>query len=162
MKIRYAKMTDAEELSRNAINLARESEDMDLDYTQVIQGIQKVIANKEKGFYIVVEEEQEIVGQLMITFEWSDWRNTDIWWIQSVFVKKKWRKKGLMKKMVGEIHHLASKNNVSTLRLYVHNDNREAIHAYEKIGMTKAPYQIYHQNVPLCTNTPTHDVPKTS
>jgi GNAT superfamily N-acetyltransferase len=83
----------------------------------------------------------------MITFEWSDWRNKNIWWIQSVYVNKKNRKKGVFKQMVAYIKDEAKKNNVDTLRLYVYESNINAIKSYKKIGMTLEPYYIFKLNL---------------
>ena len=93
---------------------------------------------------MIAEENDKVVGQTMITFEWSDWRNANIWWIQSVYVDISWRKKGVFKKLFKEIKKMAQKQNVHAFRLYVHDENTEAMKAYEQIGMAKEPYRIYH------------------
>ncbi|MEA2055191.1 MAG: GNAT family N-acetyltransferase [Candidatus Thermoplasmatota archaeon] len=102
-----------------------------------------MIGNREKGFYLVAEHNNAIVGQVMVTYEWSDWRGIDMWWLQSVYVEKEWRRKGIMKKLLEELKRMAYNNNVFALRLYVYNDNHNAIHAYEKVGMKWLPYQIF-------------------
>ena len=83
----------------------------------------------------------------MITYEWSDWRAKQIWWLQSIYVRKEWRRKGVMKAMISEIKKMALSKNVIALRLYVHKENIKAKNAYEKIGMQKAPYDIYEMRL---------------
>lgn len=146
MIIRMASMDDAEKIARNNVLLALESENMRIEYETALEGVKTLIKNGEKGFYIVAED-KGIIGQLMVTYEWSDWRGADIWWLQSIYVHKGWRKKGVMKKLVDKIKKMAEKNGVCELRLYVHEDNGNAIKAYEKIGMKKLPYYIFSGNL---------------
>lgn len=143
MLIRYANRDDAQTITENTLQLAQESENIHLDRQQVSQGVQKLLKDDHKGFYVIAEESNQVIGQAMITYEWSDWRNCDIWWLQSIYVHKNHRKKGVMKHLVAEIQKLAEKKQVYALRLYVHTKNTGAIHSYEKIGMKKAPYLIY-------------------
>ena len=143
MIIRVATIKDVEEITENNVLLAQESEKIELNYDKVLNGVKTVIEDKVKGFFIVAIEEDRVIGQLMITYEWSDWRNKDIWWLQSMYVKKKFRRKGIMKAMVQEIKKSAVKKNVCELRLYVHTGNKGAVKAYEKVEMKKAPYLMY-------------------
>jgi RimJ/RimL family protein N-acetyltransferase len=145
MITRLAKKDDAEQIARNNVKLAKISEDINIEYNQVLNGVKQVITDKNKGFYFVAEEKKEIIGQIMVTFEWSDWRNENIWWLQSIYVKEHWRKKGILKKLIKTIKTLGLTKNVHTFRLYVHKNNKGAISAYEKIGMKKEPYDIYTQ-----------------
>ena len=93
--------------------------------------------------HTVAELDEQIIGSLMITFEWSDWRNGLFWWIQSVYVDKTWRKEGIFTQLLHEIKKRAADHGVDILRLYVHNDNEKAIKTYEKIGMDKKHYSFY-------------------
>ena len=143
MRIKIATIHDAEKIARNNIMLAEESENKKIQYQNVLKGVRGIITNKEKGFYLVMEGETEILGQIMITYEWSDWRGKDIWWLQSIYVQEKWRGKGIMRKMLEEIKKMTGEYDVYALRLYVHEDNKKAIEAYEHVGMKKSPYYIF-------------------
>ncbi len=146
MLIRKAYPEDAEVIAKNNIKLALESENAKICYEKTLKGVKTVIENEEKGFYIVAEE-GGIVGQLMVTYEWSDWRSKDIWWLQSIYVRNDRRRRGVMKMLIDEIKKMAIENGVCELRLYVHEDNRDAIKAYEKIGMKKLPYHIFSEDL---------------
>ncbi len=146
MKIRDALLKDAEQIAKNNVKLADESENLSISYEETFEGVKRIIENKSKGFYIVAEENKEIVGQIMITYEWSDWRAKDIWWLQSIYVRVEYRKREVMKALIEEVKKRALKENVSMLRLYVHEKNKDAMKAYEKVGMSKAPYIIYEMN----------------
>jgi len=97
MQIRKASLDDAEKIAKNNVMLALESENMEIEYETTLEGIKTLIKNDEKGFYIVAEDGGSIIGQLMVTYEWSDWRGEDIWWLQSIYVNKEWRRKGVMR-----------------------------------------------------------------
>jgi GNAT superfamily N-acetyltransferase len=144
MKIRAANIEDAEAITKQNISLAKESENILLNPKTVLKGVKALLSDKKKGFYLVAEENDIIVGQLMITFEWSDWRNKPIWWIQSVYVQKAWRKKGVFTLLLNHIQQKASKQDVAFLRLYMHKQNKSARKVYKKIGWKQEPYTIYH------------------
>jgi GNAT superfamily N-acetyltransferase len=145
MLIRPANRTDAKGIARNNMTLARETEDIHIKYEESLAGTTSLIDNREKGFYLIAEEDQEIIGQMLVTFEWSDWRNKNIWWIHRIFVKEKWRKKDVFKQLINELKRRSFEENVFAIRLYVSPENRDAINTYEKIGMEKAPFLIYQQ-----------------
>ena len=143
MQIRKATIQDASTIIQNNILLAKESEEETLDQNIVKNGVENLFSHPEKGFYMVVTENEQIIGQLMITFEWSDWRNTDIWWIQSVYVHKQYRKKGVFSSLFEEIKKQAKNEHIPILRLYVHKDNVSAQAVYEKRKMTKGTYLFF-------------------
>lgn len=147
MQIRKASLDDAEKIAKNNVMLALESENMEIEYETTLEGIKTLIKNDEKGFYIVAEDGGSIIGQLMVTYEWSDWRGEDIWWLQSIYVNKEWRRKGVMNGLIEEVKIMAEENGIHELRLYVHKDNENAIKAYEKIGMRKLPYYIFSKDL---------------
>lgn len=147
MIIRKATLDDAESIAENNIKLALESESSKLTYKKTLNGVKSLIENPSKGFYIVTEENKSIIGQLMITFEWSDWQNKNIWWLQSIYVKKNFRKKGVFKKLIEKTKKLASENNVNLLRLYVFKKNKTAIDVYKKIGFQKSEYLFFKKNI---------------
>ncbi len=146
MNIRKARPRDAKTIVLQNKLLAKESEDIVLDDETIFTGVTAILTDKRKGFYIVAEEDSEIIGQMMITYEWSDWRNTTIWWIQSVYVQKQWRNKKIFTKLFEYIQQQARKNQVSILRLYTHESNITAQTVYHQIGMRKEPYIIYQKN----------------
>ncbi len=147
MLIRLATLNDAEKIAENNVALALESEGAEICYERTLEGVKKVIKDKGKGFYMVAEENGEIVGQLMVTYEWSDWRAEMMWWLQSIYVKPRWRRKGVMKRMLGKIAEIGKKQGVKKFRLYVHEGNENAKKAYERVGMKKAPYIIYELSI---------------
>ncbi len=147
MLIRKAISKDAEKIARNNVLLAKESENTDIEYEKTLEGVKSLINDEMKGFYLVAEENGEIIGQVMVTYEWSDWRAKQIWWLQSIYVEKKWRRKEIMKALLNEIEQIAASKGIVALRLYVHERNAEAIKAYENIGMKKAPYIIYEMKL---------------
>jgi GNAT superfamily N-acetyltransferase len=149
MKVRNAKIADTEILTRNNLLLASESEDMKLDPETVLKGVKSLLSDKQKGFYIVAEEKGIVVGQLMITFEWSDWRNCMIWWLQSVYVEPNSRKKGIFKALLKEVKKRARAAKVRDLRLYVHTSNKKAMAAYKGTGFSQKPYLVYGMKIGL-------------
>ncbi|HEC76926.1 MAG TPA: GNAT family N-acetyltransferase [Thermoplasmatales archaeon] len=147
MLIRLAELKDTEKIAKNNVMLAEESENIEICYERAVEGVEKVIEDINKGFYLIAEENGEIIGQIMITYEWSDWKARQIWWLQSIYVKKKHRRKGIMKLLINEIIKMALENNVILLRLYVHENNKNAMNAYEKIDLKRTPYFIYEMKV---------------
>lgn len=143
MLIRNATQNDAAVLTKQNILLAKESENMVLDYETVHRGVEALLCDKNKGFYIVAEDEEGVIGQLLVTYEWSDWKNMMIWWIQSVYVQKRCRKKAVCTKLFQYITQLACENHISILRLYVHEQNCIAQAAYTALKMKKQPYVFY-------------------
>lgn len=147
MIIRLADYYDAEQIANNNILLAKESENIKISNYTVLAGVKELLKDSLKGFYVVALEENEIIGQLMVTFEWSDWRNTNIWWLQSVYVKKDYRRKGIFKHLIKEIKKMAKKNNIQIIRLYVYNKNIAAKEVYKKVKMEKKSYEIFELSI---------------
>lgn len=146
MIIRKAKLSDAIKIAKNNILLANESEDLEISLNTAINGVRSVLTDENKGFYIVAEEDDDIIGELMITYEWSDWRSKNMWWIQSAYIKKSFREKGIFKQLVDEIKKMADDEKIDIIRLYVHNGNKTAMNVYEKIGMEKN-YSVYEFSI---------------
>ena len=147
MQIRRATLIDAERIAQNNVKLADEIENMHVNYAAALSGTKTLLQNNDKGFYLVAEEEQSLIGQMMITYEWSDWRNKIIWWIHRIYVDKSWRHAGVFKQMLQELASLAAHHDVFTIRLYVLQENIDAIKIYEKMGMRLQPFLIYQYNV---------------
>ena len=149
MLIRKAKLEDLEQIVDFNIQMAKETEEKILEKNVTREGVEAVLKNELKGFFLLAEEnkdKKEICGQLMITFEWSDWRNKNIWWIQSVFVDKNYRNKKVFSELFKSVTKMAlSEKGVGGLRLYVEKNNNSAKQVYESLGMKKTPYEIYEK-----------------
>jgi ribosomal protein S18 acetylase RimI-like enzyme len=149
MLIRKATSKDAAVVADFNIRLAWESEHLRLDSKTVARGVKTVLKNPTKGLYFLAEQKSadgktEVVGQLMITLEWSDWRNGTFWWIQSVYVQQDFRGQGIFRALYRHVLRLArSQKNVCGLRLYVEKQNTAALRAYKKLGMKETYYRIF-------------------
>lgn len=125
------------------ISLALESENRTLNPAIVEQGVTACLNDTNKGWYLLACENDRPVGQLMITLEWSDWRNGWFWWIQSVYVLPTYRGKGIFRKLFENVSLIAKKEmNVVGIRLYVEEHNHSARKVYEKLGMHPAGYEV--------------------
>ena len=142
--IRQADIRDAQSIAQHNIALARESEGKRLDAATAARGARAVLDDPSKGLYLVAERDGVVVGQLMITFEWSDWWNAGFWWIQSVYVDPGARRRGVFRALYDHAVSLAkSRTGVCGLRLYVESANTAPHKAYESLGMRRAHYDIY-------------------
>ena len=148
MLIRKAKRKDLEKIVDFNIQMAKETEGKILNKNIVRKGVTGVLVNKIKGFYLMAEDKSAkmIVGQLMVTFEWSDWQNKNFWWIQSVYVNNRYRNKKIFSHLFRTVLKLAlSQKNVCGLRLYVKRNNNSAKQVYEALDMKKTSYEIYEK-----------------
>lgn len=144
--IREAGKTDSEAIIQFNINMAWETEERKLAREKITSGVNSLLQKPEYGFYLVAESENEIVGTLMITYEWSDWRNGIFWWIQSVYVKPEFRRQGVYRKMYKTIRKLADEHpGVCGCRLYVEKENEAAQQTYQNLGMTETHYKMFEQ-----------------
>ena len=142
--IRPAESRDAQMIAEFNAAMALETEDLTLDFPRVRAGVEAVLGDASKGFYLAAESEGGVVGQLMVTFEWSDWRNGVFWWIQSVYVQPDSRGQGVYKALYAETQRRAAEaGNVCGIRLYVEHENRRAQQAYERLGMKNTAYHLY-------------------
>lgn len=154
IKIRHATRNDLDHVVAFNLALAQETEGRLLEECLVREGVQALSDNPSQGFYLVAEiqegEKTQIVGQLMITYEWSDWRNGVFWWIQSVYVHPGWRKKGIFRHLFEFIRREAkARRDVVGLRLYVEEQNSQAMVIYQKLGLIPTPYQVFEQDFVL-------------
>ena len=148
LKIREAALSDAPVIAAFNVRLAEESEGLRLEAATVQAGVAAELKDPAKGIYYVAEIEDAVVGQLMITYEWSDWRNGTIWWIQSVYVKPEFRRTGVFRALFNHVRTLAQRRkDVCSLRLYVHSENAHARQSYERLGMTRTRYEIFELDV---------------
>ena len=146
--IRSATPADAPQLTIFQQAMAKETEGKTLDQMLLRKGIEAVFSSHAKGRYLVAEAKGTVIGGLLITYEWSDWRNGMFWWIQSVYVDPKWRRKGAYRAMHSHVRHLASQSgDVCGIRLYVERNNSAAQRTYATLGMTELPYDLYEMNI---------------
>ena len=123
--------------------MAWETEKCRLEDEKVNPGVKAVFENPGLGRYFVAESEGNVIASLLITYEWSDWRNANVWWFQSVYVEPGFRRKGIFRQMYGYIKDEAFKNGAAGLRLYVESENSAARSTYEAMGMTSEHYTMY-------------------
>ena len=143
--VREADQLDVPTLVEYNLSLAYETENILLDKNVLRLGIKKALELNDCR-YIVAELENKIVGQTMITSEWSDWRNGVIWWIQSVYVSPDYRKRGVFQNILNYIENLAKEiPEIKALRLYVMNENQIARRAYRSLGMNNSGYLVYEK-----------------
>lgn len=142
--IREAQKNEAEIIASFQIKMAFETENMQLDENKIKQGVIAVFNDKSKGYYYVAEYHGKIIASLLTTYEWSDWRNAQVLWIQSVYVTKEFRKKGVYKKMY---QHIKNKvwidENYCGIRLYVDKTNTNAQKVYTRLGMSGDHYLTF-------------------
>lgn len=124
--------------------LALESESIRLNAETLRKGIMAMFADPAKGIYYIVKEEGQAIGCHMITYEWSDWRNGMVWWLQSVYVTETHRKKGIFKMMYDNLINIIKKDpQLIGLRLYVDKSNERALQVYKAMGMDGSHYTVY-------------------
>ncbi len=145
----YVRTAVAEDIS-SIVNfnaaMALETEGLLLDEAVLREGVKAVLSDQALGFYIVCELEGSARACLMITYEWSDWRNGLFWWIQSVYVQKEFRKQGCYKAMYNYLVELIkTKDKTAGLRLYVDKENSIAQRTYTKLGMKKTNYILFEK-----------------
>ena len=146
IKIRQGEPKDLETIVEFMIQMAEETENLELNYDVVTHGVKNAIFDEHKGRYYLAEIDDEVVGCLMITKEWSDWRNAWVFWMQSVYIDKNFRKQGVFKALYNYVLKMASENvNVAGTRLYVDLRNTKAIDVYQKIGMNGGHYQVFEK-----------------
>ena len=144
--IRQGQAQDAQALADFNRAMAFETEGVELFPEVILQGVQTLITNPHHGFYLVAEVDGEIVASLMVTTEWSDWRNGVFWWIQSVYVLPHWRRKGLYTRLYNKVKTLAAEqDDVCGFRLYVEHDNITAQKTYSHLGMEETHYKLFEE-----------------
>ncbi|MFY9534067.1 GNAT family N-acetyltransferase [Clostridium sp.] len=144
MNIRKAKLEDLDVIVEYNYNLAYETEDKELDKAILTKGVKKIIEDENKGVYHVCEIDGKVVGQIMYTYEWSDWRNGTFIWVQSVYVDKEHRGKGAFKALYNKIKEICdSSNEYVGIRLYVEKENYTAQKTYRSLGMEECNYFMY-------------------
>ncbi|MHB8678529.1 MAG: GNAT family N-acetyltransferase [Rudaea sp.] len=144
VRIRAARADDLETLTAFNAAMARETEDKTLDPILLRAGVARVLVEPARGFYLVAEVDAAVVGCLMVTFEWSDWRNGDWWWLQSVYIAPRYRRHGVFRALYAEVERCATERaDVVGMRLYVEQGNVRAQRTYAALGMHEDQYRMY-------------------
>jgi GNAT superfamily N-acetyltransferase len=142
-------LADAAVIAEFNRRLAEESEGLRLDAACLQAGVAALLRDPGKGIYFVAEVEGAVVGQVMITYEWSDWRNGNLWWLQSVYVQREFRGLGIFRRLFEHLKTLArAQKDVRALRLYMHAENTRARRSYEKLGMQRTQYEVFELELP--------------
>jgi GNAT superfamily N-acetyltransferase len=141
--IRKAVPADAPMIIGFQQKMAWETENITLAAEKVANGVNAVFLDRTKGDYYVAEADGKIVASLLITYEWSDWRNCNVWWFQSVYVLPEYRRQGIFRKMYNLIRQKAEEHGAAGLRLYVETGNTRARKTYESLGMNGEHYSFY-------------------
>ncbi len=146
IKVRRATPEDTATIAEFNLAMAQETEDKGLDSETLFEGVAAGIADDLRGIYHVAEVAGEIAACLLVTREWSDWRNGWFWWIQSVYVLPKFRRQGLYSSLYTAVKASASEaDRVVGFRLYVEKENLRAQQTYEKMGMAQCDYLMYEE-----------------
>ncbi len=147
--LRPANPADVPIITEYNCRLARETEHLDLDMATVTAGVAAAIADPDrKGPYFLAIDGEDVVGQMQVTFEWSDWRNGWFWWIQSVYVRSDYRGRGVFRKLYEQVMRAARQaGNVVGLRLYVERENQPAQDTYRRLGFHEIPFQMMQELV---------------
>ena len=151
-RIRHGGPQDISAIASFNIRMAKETEDLALDPDTITAGVRAMVEHPGRGFYLVAETgpagKTRIVASLMVTMEWSDWRNGMFWWIQSVYVMPDHRRRGLYRSLYNRVKELAAgEKGVCGFRLYVEKDNQAAKSTYLALGMSETAYRMYEQEV---------------
>lgn len=150
--IRPGRLDDVERLVAFSQAMALETEGRQLDADRLQRGTRALLNSTVHGFFMVAERplSSQVVGQLMITYEWSDWRNALFWWIQSVYVEPAWRRQGVFRSMHAKVIERAKADpGVCGVRLYVESENREAQEVYRKVGLKPSSYSVFETDFVL-------------
>jgi ribosomal protein S18 acetylase RimI-like enzyme len=149
MQVRLATPQDAPVLVEFNAAMALETEQKELLPDVIGAGVRSLLGNPAAGFYVVAEQNDRIVGSLMITKEWSDWRNGTFWWIQSVYVRPDVRRQGVYKLLYRHVQELATNDPaVCGFRLYVERENGRAQTTYQALGMKETRYLVFEELKP--------------
>ena len=146
--IRPGRAEDLETLVQYNLALALETESLKLDAKTLRSGVEKALTRPEVSRYFVAEAHAKVIGQTMVTFEWSDWRDGVIWWLQSVYVHPDYRLQGVFHRIYSHIESEAKKDAAArAIRLYVMQDNARGMGAYQKAGMAPSGYVVYEREL---------------
>ena len=154
VNVRHARPEDVETITSFSAAMALETEGRRLDLDRLYLGTIALLESPHRGFFMVAEleraDDRQLLGQLLITYEWSDWRNGAFWWIQSVYVDPVWRRQSVFRRMHETVMVTAKTSpNVCGVRLYVEENNSTAQAVYRKVGLTPSSYAIFETDFVL-------------
>lgn len=150
IEIRQAVSTDVENIADFNIALCKETEERDLDRLTVLEGVRRFVSEPARGRYFVAMIAGEVAGQTAHTFEWSDWRNGEIWWIQSVYVHPRHRGRGVFRALFTHIKELGrTDTDCCGIRLYMERENDGARSSYRRLGFSETGYEVLELLFPV-------------
>jgi len=154
LNVRLAKPEDATKIASFSTAMALETEGRHLDLGRLHDGTIALLNSPDRGFFMVAEleqaEDRRLLGQLMVTYEWSEWRNGAFWWIQSVYVDPAWRRKGVYRRLHDTVVAIGKVDTkMCGIRLYVARDNRTAQTVYRRVGLAPSMYEVYEDDFVL-------------
>lgn len=152
--VRLARPDDVDVLVNFSAAMAMETEGRTLDTERLRRGTLAVLESPARGFYLVAELPEGslkvVVGQLLVTYEWSDWRNATFWWIQSVYAHPDWRHRGVYRRMHEAVLAQArAQGDVCGIRLYVEEENEAAQAVYRRVGLSRSRYLVFEDDFVL-------------
>ncbi|MCU0713540.1 MAG: GNAT family N-acetyltransferase [Pirellula sp.] len=146
IEIRQAAASDVETIANYNIALCRETEGRELDPVTVNQGVRRFVTEAKRGRYFVAVIDGQVVGQAAHTFEWSDWRNGELWWIQSVYVHPDFRGQGVFRALFSHIKELGeAERDCCGIRLYMERENDTARESYLRLGFIETGYVVFER-----------------
>lgn len=145
--VRPGRRSDAATIAVFNIRMARETEDVRLDPSLIERGVIAIFEEPSRGTYFIAEIDGAAAGCLMVTHEWSDWRNGDMWWIQSVYVHPDYRRRGVFRTLYAHVRDAAVESGAVVLRLYVEKHNEAAKKVYASLGMKLTDYDVMQQTL---------------
>jgi GNAT superfamily N-acetyltransferase len=144
IRVRRAQRSDTDFLVRGNAAMALETEHLTLDPARLNAGVDSLFDDPSRGFYLIAECDGRSAGQMMITYEWSDWRNGTFWWIQSVYVVPAFRKRGVFTELYRHVERASrTDSSICGLRLYVETGNARAQSTYANVGMKRTNYEVF-------------------
>jgi GNAT superfamily N-acetyltransferase len=144
LRIRRGAIGDATAIAAHNLAMAEETEGKMLDPVTVERGVREVLEDPSLGFYMVAEEDGRVIGQCMVTPEWSDWRCRVFWWVQSVYVVPDRRRNGVFRRILATVEQEATQDpDIAGIRLYVDRANVPAQAAYRALGFSESRYLMF-------------------
>lgn len=145
INIRKATKQDAQYIVDCQIKMAHETENLILERVTVEKGVGHILMDSPLGYYLLAEDDKKnLLGVMMVLFEWSDWRNGKVFWIHSLYVKPDFRKQGIFKAFYAHLKNIVeSSAEFKGIRLYVEKSNLNAQKAYQASGMTNEHYELF-------------------
>jgi len=144
IEIREAQLSDLDQIVRFQIEMAWETEQYRLDPPTVLKGVETALSDHQLGTYYVAVVGNKVAGSLLTTYEWSDWRNGMVLWIQSVYIDSPYRKRGIYASLYSYIQTIVkSDETLKGIRLYVDESNTTAREVYSRLGMNGEHYRVF-------------------